>query len=79
MISLLPLEKMDNELLVMHRTQVKHDFLHYFADSNILKKFINVKMIDPRCIEENGEGVRVVRDAISLFWKDVYNSYNYAW
>lgn len=75
MISLLPLEGMENEELVIHRTQVKHDFLHYFADSSILNKCINVKMIDPRGIEEKGQGGGVVRDAISLFWKDVYNSY----
>ena len=30
-------------------------------------------MIDPRGIEEKGEGVGVVRDAFSLFWHDVYN------
>jgi hypothetical protein len=66
---------MENEVLVIHRTQVKHDFSHYFTDSNILNKYISVQMIDPRGIVEKGEGSVVVRDAISLFWKDVYNSY----
>jgi hypothetical protein len=66
---------MEIEVLVIHRTNVKHDFLQYFSDSGILKKFISVKMIDPRGIEEKGEGAGAVRDAISLFWKDIYNSY----
>lgn len=48
------LEPMDKQMLVIHRTQVKHDFLFYFDDSAILNKCINVKMIDPRGIEENG-------------------------
>ena len=38
-----------------------------------LKKCISVKY--PRGIEEKGQGIGIVRDAISLFWKDVYNSY----
>ena len=66
---------METEVQVIHRTQVKHDLLHYFGDNNILKKCISVKMIDPRGIEEKGQGIGIVRDAISLFWKDVYNSY----
>ena len=28
-----------------------------------------------RGVEEKGEGVGVARDAFSLFWRDVYNSY----
>ena len=32
-------------------------------------------MKDPRGIEEKGQGSGVVQDAISQFWKDVYNSY----
>ena len=72
---LLPSDQMETEVLVIHRTQVKHDLLHYFGDNNILKKCISVKMIDPRGIEEKGQGIGIVRDAISLFWKDVYNSY----
>ena len=72
---LLPPDQMETEVLVIHRTQVKHDLLHYFGDNNILKKCISVKMIDPRGIEEKGQGIGIVRDAISLFWKDVYNSY----
>ena len=66
---------METEVLVIHRTQVKHDLLHYFGDNNIFKKCISVKMIDPRGIEEKGQGIEIVRDAISLFWKDFYNSY----
>ena len=72
---LFPPDQMETEVLVIHRTQVKHDLLHYFGDNNIFKKCISVKMIDPRGIEEKGQGIGIVRDAISLFWRDVYNSY----
>ncbi len=63
------------EILVIHRCNVKLDLLNYFVDGSILNKLVDVKMIDPRCVEEKGEGVGVVRDAFSLFWNDVYNSF----
>ena len=68
----LPVER---ELLVIHRCNVKCDLLNHFVDDTNLHKVVDVKMIDPRGVEEKGEGVGVVRDAFSLFWHDVYNSY----
>ena len=52
-----PLDQMETEVLVVHRRQVKHDLLHYFGDNIIFKKkCMSVKMIDPRGIEEKGQG-----------------------
>lgn len=67
--------QMESETLVIHRSNVKCDLLNHFVNDSILHKVVCVKMIDPRGVEEKGEGVGVVRDAFSLFWNDVYNSY----
>ena len=66
---------MERELLVIHRCNVKCDLFNHFVDDTNLHKVVDVKMIDPRGVEEKGEGVGFVRDAFSLFWHDVYNSY----
>ncbi|XP_028409486.1 uncharacterized protein LOC114532099 [Dendronephthya gigantea] len=66
---------MESEILVIHRSNVKCDLLNHFVNDTLLHKIVDVKMLDPRGMEEKGEGVGVVRDAFSLFWNDVYNSY----
>ena len=34
-----------------------------------------MKVVDARGTVEKGEGIGVVRDMLSLFWNDVYNSF----
>ncbi|XP_046861702.1 uncharacterized protein LOC124454984 isoform X2 [Xenia sp. Carnegie-2017] len=54
-------EVMEREVLLIHRCNVKADLLHYFEKGDILKKCVDVKMIDSRGVEEMGEAVGVVR------------------
>ncbi len=48
---------MERDILVIHRCNVKLDLLNYFVDGSVLNKLVDVKMIDPRGMEEKGEGV----------------------
>ncbi|XP_046861788.1 uncharacterized protein LOC124455088 isoform X2 [Xenia sp. Carnegie-2017] len=63
-------EVMEREVLLIHRCNVKADLLHYFEKDDILKKCMDVKMIDSRGVEEKGEGVGVVRLSLlsHFFW-----------
>ena len=64
-------EVMEREVLLIHRCNVKADLLHYFEKGDILKKCVDVKMIDSKGVEEKGEAVVVVRYAFSLFWNEI--------
>ena len=66
---------METEILVIHRCNVKSDLLNYFSNDTLLHKVVSVKMVDARGTVEKGEGIGVVRDMLSLFWNDVYNSF----
>lgn len=61
-------------LLKIHRLNVKQDMISAFKDPSIMDCKLTFVFIDARGIEEKGSGVGVERDALSLFWKDVYDS-----
>lgn len=61
-------------LLKIHRLNVKQDMINAFKDPSIMDCSLTFVFIDGRGIEEKGFGIGVERDALSLFWKDVYDS-----
>ena len=61
-------------ILRVHRQNVKADMIKFFSDPSIMDCIIEVIAIDCRGIEECGRGVGVLRDILSLFWRDVCDS-----
>ena len=48
--------------------------MNAFKDPSIVNCDLTIVIIDSRGNEEKGAGVGVVRDALSLFWQEVYDS-----
>lgn len=64
----------ENRLLKVHRVNIKNDMMNAFKDPSIVNCDLTIVIIDSRGNEEKGAGVGVVRDALSLFWQEVYDS-----
>ena len=64
----------ENRFLKLHRVNVKEDMISAFKDPSIVDCQLRVVIIDSKGNEEMGTGIGVVRDAFSLFWKEVYDS-----
>ena len=62
------------KILYIHRLNVKKDMINAFKDPSVMECDLTFVFIDGRGNEEKGSGVGVVRDALSLFWKEVYDS-----
>lgn len=60
----------------VHRANIRNDMLTIFADPCILDECItlDVIFINRRGEEEAGRGSGLLRDLLSLFWKEVYQS-----
>ena len=56
------------------RQVAKKELVEIFKDSFIINDEVEVLIIGPRGREEVGRGVGVIRDMLSLFWKEVYES-----
>ena len=67
-------ESPENRVLMLHRMNIKADMINAFKDPRITNCHLTIVMIDGRGNEEKGTGIGVVRDAFSLFWKEVYDS-----
>ena len=61
-------------IIKVHRLNVKRDMIDTFRDPLIMKYELEVIAIDCRGIDELGKGIGVLRDILSLFWKEVYKS-----
>ena len=55
--------------MLVHRAQLRQDFIMEFSDPEILNFKLDVTVIDERGKEEVGAGNGVLRDVISEFWK----------
>ncbi|XP_068690749.1 uncharacterized protein [Montipora foliosa] len=55
--------------ILLHRAQLRQDFIMEFSDPNILKFKLDVTVVDEMGKEEIGSGNGVLRDAISEFWR----------
>ena len=62
------------KILHIHRLNVKKDMINAFKDPSVMDCDLTFVFIDGRGNEEKGSGIGVVRDALSLFWKEVYDS-----
>ena len=71
---LLSAEIQDRKEISLHRTNLRKELMSVFEHEDIMSKFLVVKMINEHGNEEKGEGIGVVRDALSLFWQDAYIS-----
>ena len=67
-------EKQKHRVVKIHRLNVKQDMINTFKDHSIINCDLTFVFIDGRGNEEKGSGIGVVRDALSLFWKEVYDS-----
>ena len=59
----------------LHRTNLRKELMSIFEHEEIMTKFVVLKMINEHGNEENGEGIGVIRDALSLFCQDAYISF----
>ena len=67
-------QEQKQQVIKIHRLNVKQDVIDAFKDPVIMDRDVTFVFIDSRGHEEKGSGIGVVRDALSLFWKEVYDS-----
>jgi hypothetical protein len=67
-------QQQQHQILKIHRLNVKKDMINAFKDPSVMDCDLTFVFIDGRGNEEKGSGVGVVRDVLSLFWKEVYDS-----
>ncbi|XP_028413816.1 uncharacterized protein LOC114536664 [Dendronephthya gigantea] len=70
----IPIVQQPYKVIKIHRLNVKKDMITAFKEQSIMDCNLTFVFIDGRGNEEKGAGIGVVRDVISLFWKDVYDS-----
>ena len=63
-----------SRIIKVHRGNIRKDLIEIFQDPLIMKCHLIVEMLDERGMAEKGRGSGVFKDALSLFWKDVYDS-----
>ena len=64
-------EAMQYRMITVHRANIRRDMIDIFKDPSIMNCHI---MVDERGTAEQGIGAGVFKDALSLLWKDVYDS-----
>ena len=62
------------QILEVHRLNVKREMIDIFRDPSIMDDDLAIVVIDSRGKEEIGRGIGVLRDILSLFWKEAYDS-----
>lgn len=62
-------DELPTKSMLVHRAQLRQDFIMEFSDPKILNFKLNVIVIDEMRREEIGAGNVVLRDVISEFWK----------
>ena len=67
-------EERKHRAVKIHRLNVKQDTINALKDHSIINCDLTFVFIDGRGHEEKGSEIGVVRDALSLFWKEVYDS-----
>lgn len=63
------------KVIRVHRLHVKADMLEIFSDPSIIKFSLSAIIINQLGHEEAGQGIGVLREVFSLFWKDFYESH----
>ena len=63
------------KVIRVHRLHVKADMLEIFSDPSIIKFSLSAIIINQLGQEEAGQGIGVLREVFSLFWKDFYESH----
>ena len=65
---------MPAEVIRVHRLHARADMLEIFADPSIFKFSLSAIIINQLGHEGVGQGIGVLREVFSLFWKDFYES-----
>ena len=60
--------------IAIHRSNVLKDMIMAFKDSSIFSCRLEIVFIDDRGNIEDGRGSGVQREALSIFWREFYNS-----
>lgn len=68
------LKDVRKRVIKVHRLNVKRDLIDIFKDESVMADDLEVVVIDFRGRQEIGKGVGVLRDILSLFWKEAYDS-----
>eukprot|EP00794_Sanderia_malayensis_P013438 gene13438-14821_t len=68
------LDPESHKVLTLHRSNIRKELLEAHLCEDIMKSSIKVKMINDHGNEEKGEDDGVLRDALSLFWRESYIS-----
>ena len=61
-------------IITVHRGNVRKYLISIFKDPSIMNCHIIVEMLNERGIVEKGRGSGVLKDVLSLFWKEIYDS-----
>lgn len=59
---------------MVHREMIKLDLIEIFKDPSILQYHLDITIVESNGVEEQGKGSGVVREILSLFWKECYSS-----
>ena len=62
-------DELPKKFMLVHRAQLREDFVMEFSDPNILNVKLDVTVVNEMGREEVGAGIGVLRDVISEFWK----------
>lgn len=62
-------DEVPKKSMLVHRAQLRQDFVMEFSDPNILNFKLDVTVVNEMGREEVGAGFGVLRDVISEFWK----------
>ena len=60
--------------IIAHRTTIRSDMISIFKDPDVIDHNLYATVIDMRGKEEAGEGIGVIRDILTQFWHEVYNT-----
>ncbi|XP_068737060.1 uncharacterized protein [Montipora capricornis] len=68
------LKDVRKRVIKVHRLNVKRGLIDIFKDESVMADDLEVVVIDFRGRQEIVKGVGVLRDILSLFWKEAYDS-----
>ena len=63
------------KIIKVHRSLIREDMLQIFSDPSILNASLHAVIINQLGHQEVCEGMGVLREVFSLFWKESYESY----
>ena len=69
-----PGEERPVQKIIVHRATIRSDMISIIKDPDVIDHNLYATVIDMRGKEEAGEGISVMRDILTQFWHEVYDT-----